>query len=163
MKIVIEPASIELAKEVVPLAQKSWDECSEVKKDSCAFHGQRGFPVDPNLDRYFALGNQGSLIVMTLRDDDGVLRGFASMILYRSLHVKEIFCGNVDTFYVEPDYLKSVFHFMDRVEGTFIEHGVSIIGWPVPKEGRMREILQRRGYIADDVLMELKIKDVKKE
>lgn len=160
MKISIEPFTRELAAEIVPLGQESWDECSEIKKDTCAYHGQRGLAIDPDIDQFLFLANHQSLIAMTLRDEHSVLRGYALVIIYRSLHLKTELCGNVDTFYVQPDHRRSMPRLMSAIEETLRERGVSIIGWPVTMTGKLYEILKRRGYIADDVVMELKLKDL---
>ena len=160
--ISIESFTRELADEIVPLGQQSWDECSEIKQDTCAYHGQRGLAIDPDIDQYLYLAENQSLIAMTLRDEDKVLRGYALLILYKSLHLKTELCGNVDTFYVQPDFRRSMSRFISAVEETLKLRGISIIGWPVTMTGKMFEILKRRGYIADDVVMELKIKDIKR-
>jgi hypothetical protein len=160
MKIAIEPLTRELAEDIIPLGQQSWDECSEIKKDTCAYHGQRGLPIDPDIETYLHLAERDSLIAITMRDDDRFLRGYALLILYKSLHLKTELCGNVDTFYVHPNCRLSMPRLMSRIEDTLRERGVSIIGWPVTMAGKMYEILQRRGYIADDVVMELKLKDL---
>lgn len=160
MKISIEPFTRELAREITPLGQQSWDECSEIKKDTCAYHGQRGLPIDPDIDQYLYLAEHHSLIAMTLRDDVDVLRGYALLILYKSLHLKTELCGNVDTFYVQPDHRPAMPRFMSQIEETLRERSVSIIGWPVTMTGKLYEILKRRGYIADDVVMELKLRDL---
>lgn len=163
MKIAIESFTRELAAEITPLGQQCWDECSEIKKDTCAYHGQRGLAIDPNIDQYLHLQAHNCLIAMTLRSDEGVLHGYALMVLYHSLHLKNELCGNVDTFYVQPKHRRFMPRFMSHLEDEFQSRGVSIIGWPVTMTGKMYEILQRRGYIADDVVMELKIKDLQKE
>jgi hypothetical protein len=163
MKIAIEPFTRELADEIVPLGQQSWDECSEIKKDTCAYHGQRGLSIDPDIDQYLYLADHQSLIAMTLRGEDDILRGYALLILYRSLHLKTELCGNIDTFFVQPDHRFSMARFMSEIEETLRARGVSIIGWPVTMTGKLYEILQRRGYIADDVVMELKLKDIKRD
>lgn len=160
MKIAIEPFTRELATEIVPLGQQSWDECSEIKKETCAYHGQRDLAIDPDIDQYLYLADHQSLIAMTLRDGDRALRGYALLILYKSLHLKTELCGNVDTFYVQPDHRQSMPRLMSKIEETLRERGVSIIGWPVTRTGKLHDILQRRGYIADDVVMELKLKDI---
>jgi hypothetical protein len=160
MKIAIEKFTPELAEEIVPLGQQSWDECSEIKKDTCAYHGQRGLQIDPDIDQYLYLADHQSLIAMTLRDEDGILHGYALVILYKSLHLKTELCANVDTFYVQPGHRCSMPRFMSAIEETLRVRGVSIIGWPVTMTGKLYEILQRRGYIADDVVMELKLKDL---
>lgn len=160
MKIAIETFTRELADEIIPLGQQSWDECSEIKKDTCAYHGQRGLAIDPDIDQFLFLAANHSLISMTLRDEDGILRGYALLILYQSLHLKTELCGNVDTFYVQPEHRVSMPRFMSQVESTLRERGVSIVGWPVTRTGKLYKILRRRGYIADDVVMELKLKDL---
>lgn len=161
MKIAIETFTRELAAEIVPLGQQSWDECSVIKKDTCAYHGQRGLQIDPDIDQYLFMASRDALIAITLRDEKNVLCGYALLILYRSLHLKTELCGNVDSFYVQPSYRRSMPRFMSFIEKTLAEKNISIIGWPVTMAGKMYKILKRRGYIADDVVMELKLKDLK--
>ena len=160
MNIAIEPFTRKLSDEIIPLGQQSWDECSEIKKDTCAYHGQRGLAIDPDIDQYIYLADHNSLVAMTLRDDAGALRGYALIILYKSLHLKTELCANVDTFYVQPDSRRAMSRFISQIEDIIRDRGVSIIGWPVTMTGKMYEILQRRGYIADDVVMEFKLKDL---
>lgn len=161
MKIAVESFTQELASEITPLGQECWDECSEIKKDTCAYHGQRGLQIDPNIAQYLNLQANNCLLAMTLRSDEGVLHGYSLMILYYSLHLKNELCGNVDTFYVQPKHRRFMPRFMSRIEDEFQSRGVSIIGWPVTATGKLFEILKKRGYIADDVVMELKLKDIK--
>ena len=163
MKIAIETFTRELSDEIIPLGQMSWDECSEIKQDTCAYHGQRDLQIDPDIEQYLYLAEHQSLIAITLRDDGDILRGYALAILYRSLHLKTELCGNVDTFYVQPDFRRSMPRFMSELEDTLKERGVSIIGWPVTMTGKLFDILMRRGYIADDVVMELKLKNIKRD
>lgn len=160
MNIAIESFTRILATEITPLGQQAWDECSEIKKDTCAYHGQRGLPIDPNISQYLSLADSNALVAMTLRDDEGILHGYALMIMYYSLHLKNELCGNVDTFYVQPEHRQFMPRFMTRIEEEFQSRGVSIIGWPVTRAGKLYEILKARGYIADDVVMELKLKDL---
>lgn len=163
MKIAIELFTRELSAEITPLGQEAWDECSEIKKDTCAYHGQRGLQIDPNIDQYLCLAANGNLVTLTLRSDEGVLHGYALLILYYSLHLRKELCGNVDTFYVQPEHRQLMPRFMSRIEEEFQSRGVSIVGWPVTMTGKLFEILKKRGYIADDVVMELKLKDLPKE
>lgn len=160
VKIAIEPFTLELAAEITPLGQECWDECSEIKKDTCAYHGQRGLPIDPNNEMYLQMQSNNALIAMTLRDETEVLRGYTLMILYYSMHLRREFCCNVDTFYVQPAYRQFMTRFRHRLQDECRARGVSIIGWPVTLSGLMFKILKNEGYIADDVIMELKLKDL---
>jgi hypothetical protein len=116
--------------------------------------------IDPNNDVYLLLQSQGSLIAMTLRSEEGTLHGYSLMVCYYSLHLRKELCGNVDTFYVQPEYRLFMPRLMSTVEEEFRSRGVSIIGWPVTMTGKLFKILKKRGYIADDVVMELKLKDL---
>lgn len=160
MKITAEVLTPELFEEIIPLGQESWDECSKIKRDTCAYHGQRGLPIDLNAERYFFLATNNCLITMTVRDDEGVLQGYASLITYYSLHLKDELCGNVDSFYIRSKYRQCMSRFISTIEDEFNSRGVSIIGWPVTRAGGLYKILKKRGYIADDVVMELKLKDI---
>jgi hypothetical protein len=160
MKIAVEPFTLELAAEITPLGQECWDECSEIKKDTCAYHGQRGLAIDPNNEMYLLLQSQGKLTAMTLRDQGGILQGYTLLIVYNSLHLQEEVCGGVDTFYVRPPHRHSMMRLMSSLEEHFRSRGVSIIGWPVTLAGKLYEILKKRGYIGDDIVMELKLKDL---
>ena len=162
MKIAIETFTLELAVEITPLGQEAWDECSEIKKDTCAFHGQRGHPIDPNNKQYLAMQAVNMLSAMTLRDTEGILRGYSLIVFYYSLHLQTELCCHVDTFYVQPGYRSSMMKFMSAVEDHGRSRNASIVGWPVSMTGLLYEILKHRGYIADDVIMELKLKDLPK-
>lgn len=157
MKISIERFTPELFAEILPLAQKGWDECSEIKKDTCAFHGQRGFVIEPDEAQYLLLQSSDSLICHTLRNDSDELRGYSLGILYRSLHHRTVICGNVDCFYIEPENRQYVRSFIDRIEDEFSKRSVTVIAWPTTASGTLYEMLKNIGYIADDVVMEKQI------
>lgn len=163
MKIAVESFDAALAIEILPLAQQSWDECSEVKQATCAYHGQRGLAIDPNMQQYFMMAAQKALVAMTLRDDEGLLRGYSLAILYKSLHMQTVLCGNIDSFYVQPSARHAMPSFMTQVEVTLRNLGIGIIAWPVTRTGNLYKILQRRGYVADDVVMELKLEDLQQQ
>ena len=69
MKINAEAFTPELAAEILPLAQKCWEESTEGKKETCAYYGERDFAVEPDTEAYLRLAEQGLLLVITLRDD----------------------------------------------------------------------------------------------
>lgn len=147
----------ELFAEIMPLAQKLWDECSEIKKDSCSFHGERGFKIQPDFNQYLNLQNQDSLIAMTLRDETATLQGFSISVLYHSLHHAPVKCANVDTFYIEPPYRSSIQNLVSRMEEQFQDREIVVVGWPVSPEGGLFKILNHLGYHPDDVVLEKRI------
>ena len=143
--------------EILPLGQKCWDECSEIKGETCSFHGERGFVIQPDVKRYLELAEQDSLLTMTARDDDGVLRGYALCIYYMSLHHAPVICANVDSFYVEPEFRACMRRFISKIESEFSDRGVVIVGWATSPAGKMYDILKLLGYAPDDVIMEKRL------
>ena len=157
MKIQKEVLTEELFAEIMPLGQKSWDECSEIKGETCSFHGERGFVIQPDKDRYLEMESAGQLLAMTLRDRRGVLCGFALCIYYHSLHHAPVPCANVDTFYIEPEHRACIRRFIAEIEREFIAMGVVVVGWPTTPSGKLFPILKLLGYAPDDVVMEKRL------
>lgn len=155
-----EPFTQALADEILPLGQKSWDECSEIKKDSCSFHGERGFVIQPDIPQYLRLAEGDSLIATTLRHD-GRLVGYSLCVLYQSLHHAPVRCANVDTFYIEPEHRAYMRSFIAEMEKAFMEREVVVVGWPASPEGGLFGILKRLGYAPDDVVMEKRFSEFK--
>jgi len=157
ISINIETLTPELFEELLPMGQKLWDECSEIKKDTCSFHGERGLKIQPNKVVYLGLQSSGSLSVYVLRDSQGVAVGFSFSIFYNSLHHKVVPCANVDLFYIEPKYRSSIKRLIRMMEEEFRTRGVVVIGWPISPMGKLFEILKTLGYAPDDVVMEKRI------
>lgn len=153
ISIASEPLTHALADEISPLWQQSWDECSEIKKDSCSFHGQRGFKIQPDIPQYFLLASTDSLLVMTLRDE-GRLVGYSLSIFYRSLHHAPVRCVNIDTFYIQPEHRAYMRSFIAAMEERFQAREILQVCWPLSPKGKLFDILQLLGYAPDDVLME---------
>ena len=142
---------------MLPLAQEAWDECSEIKKDTCSFHGERGFKIQPFESRYLYLAENDLLLAFVLRDDENVLQGYALAIFYQSLHHEPVSCANVDTFYLRPVVRIAIRSFIALMEKHFEARGVVVVGWPVSPSGGLFGILKALGYAPDDVIMEKRI------
>jgi len=157
MRVAKELFTQELADEIAPLGQKSWDECSEIKKDTCSFHGERGFKIQPDIAQYLRLADHDSLLAMTLRDDVGVLCGYSLSVLYHSLHHAPVKCANVDTFYIDPEHRASIRRFIASMEDEFRSREIVVMAWPTSPDGKLFSILKLLGYAPDDVVMEKRI------
>jgi hypothetical protein len=157
--MIVERESLtpELFEEIRPLAQKCWDESTEGKLKTCAYTGDRNLPVDPNWETYNHLSKEGKLLIVTLRDE-GVLKGYAVGVLYKSLHHQSILCGGGDSIYLDPDtrglWTGKV---VGRFEQELKDEGAEIIGWPVTQGGSVQQYLEARGYIGDDIVMEKRL------
>ena len=157
ISIGIEPLTPELFDELMPMGQKLWDECSEIKKDTCSFHGERGLKIQPNKSAYLGLQEKGGLSAYVLRDFQGTAIGFSFCIFYNSLHHEVVPCANVDLFYIEPKYRASIKRLIRTMEEEFRSRGVVVVGWPISPMGKLFEILKTLGYAPDDVVMEKRI------
>ena len=154
IQIATEKFSAELFAEILPLAQKCWNECSTIKAERCAYHGERDFQIDPNVEKFEAMGD--AVLVITLRDD-GQLKGYVVGVLYHSLHLKQVLCAAVDNIYLEPDCRSYSPVMVERFEKEAKSAGVEIIGWPVSDGSPAHELLKAMGYVADDIVMEKRL------
>lgn len=157
LSIDIEVLTPELFNELMPMGQRLWDECSEIKKDTCSFHGERGLKIQPNQAAYLSLQSAKKLSVYVIRDIEGAAVGFSFCIFYNSLHHEIVPCANVDLFYIEPEYRASIKRLIRTMEEEFRSRGVVVVGWPISPMGKLFEILKTLGYAPDDVVMEKRI------
>src|SRR5271170_4943571 len=151
-----ETFNTELAAEVLPLARKCWKESTDFKGESCAYFGDRDFLIEPDTEAYLKLQNEGSLVLVTLRDDKE-LKGYVIGFLYNALHHKKILCGIGDSIYIEPDYRTHTWAVAKRFETEIAALGAKILGWPVHLDGPVYDILKAKGYVGDDIVMERRL------
>lgn len=156
IKIEKEQFTLDVAAEILPLAQSCWNESTIIKKETCAYYGERDFQIEPDTEGYERLATQGLLVLVTLRDDT-VLKGYVIGFLYRSMHHKKILCGIGDSVYVEPEYRAYTAVVAERFEQAMKELKVEIIGWPTHIDGPTYQVLKTRGYVGDDIVMEKRI------
>jgi len=156
MIIAQEPFSASVAAEILPLAQKGWDESTLIKNATCAYFGERAFLIEPDVERYQALASQGLLLLMTLRENT-TLKGYILGLTYRSLHHKHILCGIADAIYIDPEYRAYTMVVAEKFEEAMREREVQIIGWPTHIDGPLYEVLKARGYVGDDIVMEKRL------
>jgi hypothetical protein len=146
----------DLFAEALPLAQKCWNESTIIKAETCAFYGERDFAIEPDVEGYQRLADQGVLVFVSMRDD-GHLKGYLIGFTYRSMHHKKILCGIVDSAYVEPEYRAYAAVLAARYEKEMRGRGVEIIGWPTHVDGPIYEMLKAQGYVGDDIVMEKRL------
>lgn len=151
-----EPLSAELLKELLPLAQKCWDENTIIKAETCAFYGEREFQIEPDLEQYYILAKRGVLHILAFRAG-GILQGYLSAVLFRSLHHKKFLTMMVDSAYIEPAFRSYTAVLIEKFERHAREQGTAIIGWPAHINGPLYQFLKASGYVGDDLIMEKKL------
>ncbi len=147
---------MELYEEVLPLGRKCWAESTTNKGETCAYFGERDFAIEPDTEVYQRLADQGSAVIVTLRDNES-LKGYVVGFLYRSWHHREILCANVDSIYIEPPYRAYTAVVCEVFEKAFASLGAKIVGWPTHINGPVFEFLKARGYVGDDIVMEKRL------
>jgi len=150
-----EPFSLALAAEILPLAQKCWNESTLIKQETCAYFGERDFDIEPNFEVYERFANTGSVVLVTLRDES--LKGYVVGFTHHSLHHKKILCGYGDSIYIEPEYRSYTAIVADKFERAMKDLNVQMIGWPTHIDGPIYQVLKARGYVGDDIVMEKRI------
>jgi len=151
-----EPFTEALFAQMLPLARKCWHESTEAKGTSCAFYGERDFEIMPNLEKFLELHKAGAMLVITVRDG-GTLVGYVEGFTYRSLHHKDILGGIGDVMYLEPPYRTYAAVLVARFEEEMTALGAAIIGWPTTAHGPVYRILEARGFVGDDIVMEKRL------
>jgi hypothetical protein len=156
LKIERETFDRALFDEILPLAQKCWQESTAIKADTCAFYGDREFQIEPDYDAYQKIEDAGSMVVITVREL-GKLVGYLLGFSYRAMHHKHIIGGIADTMYLEPDHRTYAPIVAARFEKEMKDMGVGIIGWPTHENGPTYALLKTMGYVGDDVVMEKRL------
>lgn len=151
-----EPFSPALIAEILPLAQRCWEESTRVKAETCAYYGERDFAVDPDMDVYDRFAQQGLLVTVTLRDE-AALKGYVMGFVYRSPHHKKILCGHGDSIYIEPEYRSYTAIVAEKFEAAMKDLNVQAMGWPTHIDGPVYAVLKARGYTGDDIIMEKRL------
>lgn len=152
----VETLTPDLFAELRPLSLKCWAESTTVKAETCAFHGERDFEIEPDYDAYQKLADGGALVVVTLRHDK-VLVGYVVGFAYRALHHKALLGGIVDTAYIEPEFRSYAPVAVKRFEKEMRKRDVAIIGWPTHEKGPIFALLKSMGYAGDDIVMEKRL------
>ena len=154
MRIEREELSDSLFDEIVPLAQKCWNENTVIKADTCAYYGKREYEVEPDKDLYLGLDAKKALVILSIRNE-GKLVGYAIGFTYNSPHHCKIPCGHADSIYVEPEYRSEAgIPLVIRLEKELRAMGAKAMGWPVSRNAPLYEVLVKMGYVGDDIIME---------
>ena len=152
----VEPFSAALYAQIMPLAQKCWDESTLIKGESCAYYGDRDYDIAPHIAMYQDLADKGKLVIVTLRIDRE-LRGYVEGFVYPCPHHSKIIGSIGDSMYVEPGYRSYAALLVDRFESEMQKLGAGIIGWPTHPDGALCELLKAKGFVGDDIVMEKRL------
>jgi GNAT superfamily N-acetyltransferase len=124
--------------EAMPLLKKHWEEIA-LNKDSV--------PLDPDIEMYNGMSDQGMLHITTARDD-GVLIGYAAYFIMPNLHYRSLKVGESDIFWLEPAYRKGMIgtKMLVTAEMQMEAKGVNFIVNKVKLHYDIGAVFERLGY-----------------
>jgi hypothetical protein len=158
MSVVIERETYSdaLGRELLPLAQKCWEESSAEKGERCAFYGHRDIQIEPDFQLYKALSDTDRLILLTVRDGSALV-GYAVIIVYVSPHHCKFIAANGDSLYVEPKYRIHSPVLIDKVISEVKRTEAVSLNWGVSPGSPLYEMLLKLGFVGDEVIMEKRL------
>jgi hypothetical protein len=138
-----------LCQELLPLLKDNW-----VRTESLI----GAEPMDPAWDKYQKLDEMDLVECITARRN-GELVGYIIYFLSLNMHHKTVRSAHGDLLYVkrDPGLGRVVFALIDAAEMSMRARGIKYVGWFVQKGSRVRKILESRGYIDDEIVMEKKL------
>jgi hypothetical protein len=151
-----EPFDMRLFEQILPLGQKCWEESTILKDKTCAYYGERDFQIVPDVEQYQRFADSGALLIVTVRDSARMV-GYLAGFTYRSLHHKRILGAICDSIYIEPDYRSYAVVAIEKFETQMASRGATILGWPTTPNGPIHRILEARGFVGDDIVMEKRL------
>lgn len=138
-----------LCQELLPLLHENW-----VRTESLIAEE----PIDPAWEKYKKLDELDMVACFTARRD-GVLIGYAIVFHSHTMHHKTMISGHGDLIYVKSErgLGRVVFGLLDASEDYLRSKGTKYHGWFVRKGSRFYKLLQSRGYVDDEIVMERKL------
>ena len=143
MQIRWEPLSYLLNTGLAELGERSWGEIGNDKDI---------FEYDPDWFRYQQLQQDDILRFLAVRDDVGLLIGYASVVVQYNIHDRKILCAIVQDIYLEPESRKgfdSVKFFLNMLEDHLAKIGVkhlSIAERENDERGGVGPVYKRLGF-----------------
>jgi hypothetical protein len=137
------------AAELLPLLKDNW-----VRTES--YIGE--LEIDPAFEKYKKLDELDMVTCFTARRE-GLLVGYVIYFTNLSLHHRTVRTGHGDMIYVreEPGLGRVVFDLLDAAEADLRGRGALYIGWFVRQGGKLHQLLKRRGYAEDELVMEKRL------
>jgi len=142
------------------IAVESWDQIKDEFIALSVDHyreialNQDKIPLDPDYDKYKSMGDNHSMIFISVRDN-GKLIGYAFWMICQHLHYKSTRWAYNDIIYLDPKYRRSGLglKLIKASEQVMIDAGAKKIAWHVKVTNDWTPILARLGYIKEDIVM----------
>ncbi|MBV8666745.1 MAG: GNAT family N-acetyltransferase [Burkholderiaceae bacterium] len=109
--------------------------------------------LNPIWEKYAALEKAGLIALFTARDD-GQLVGYSAFIVQPHLHYAETLIAQNDVLFLHPDYRKGMtgIKLIKYSERELKTQGVRKIVWHAKMDTVFRKILNRLGYVEEEVM-----------
>ncbi len=146
-----ETFSDALMVEILPLLKEHYDELMKHKD----------IPLSPDIQRYYAFAQAGLLHIVTCRDDEGKMIGYAVCILMKGLHYSTVNFASNDLIFITKKHRNGIagirlLRFMEedlKSLGT-----IDIIQMHVKREPDFSPILLHDGYEHFETIFQKRIR-----
>jgi GNAT superfamily N-acetyltransferase len=144
--IAVEQYSDGLIEEIKPLIQLHYDEIALNKEF---------IPLDPDWDTYAAIAAQGRLLIVTARNEQHELIGYAVFFINQHVHYKSTRMASNDILYLLPEYRRGStgIRLLKDSETACRARGVDKMLWHIKFAKDFRNILYRMGYVDEDAIV----------
>lgn len=153
-----EPLNHLLANDLAALGARSWRE---------AGYGREVLNYDPNWPRYARAEASNDMRIMAVREDHGLLVGYATVFVGENLYDRKIVHAMIQDIYLEPESrqgFKTFSDFMDKIVEQMRLIGVQMItiGEPEDNErGAIGSVYRRYGFKPEQRLWTFSVKGAK--
>jgi len=116
--------------------------------------------LEPNWDSYLRLEQQKNLVLITARDK-GVLVGYTLFFLTNHMHYKSTRVAINDVLFLHKNYRKGFtgIKLLKEAETVLKALGVDKIMWHVKFTNNFGPILQRMGYVNEEIIFSKMLKE----
>lgn len=117
-------------------------------------HNKQDIKLDPDWARYDAMEQAGNLIAYTARDE-GKLVGYSVFFVNYHIHYNSTLVGQNDVLYLLPEYRKGMtgIRLIKYSIAQLEARGVDKIHWHVKFDHDFRVILERLGFVSEEVIV----------
>jgi len=112
-------------------------------------------PLDPDWDRYEKINADGSIKVLTVRDDEfgGILVGYIVFLVFYGLHYRQTFMAQDDAFFLKKEYRKGRvgINMFINAELMLQHHGVKLVTYHEKLKVPCGKLFERLKYKQQEV------------
>lgn len=111
--------------------------------------GDAGLPCEPNWDIYKVMANNGNVMLLMARDDDGAAVGYAVALLHPHMNSRRALVGTVATWYVRDGDNRAIIarRLLSKTRDWLIDKGAKQVTIETEYAHSAGRLLERMGFM----------------